>query len=29
MRAFMTQDSQEQVHFDECARRLAALAAEL
>jgi flagellum-specific ATP synthase len=29
MRAFMTQDSHEQVHFDECVRRLAQLAAEV
>jgi flagellum-specific ATP synthase len=29
MRAFMTQDSREQVHFADCVRRLAALAAEV
>jgi flagellum-specific ATP synthase len=29
MRAFMTQNSMEQVHFAECVRRLAALAAEV
>ncbi len=29
MRAFMTQDSREQVHFNECVRRLAQLAAEV
>jgi flagellum-specific ATP synthase len=29
MRAFMTQNSSEQVHFGECVRRLAALAAEI
>jgi flagellum-specific ATP synthase len=29
MRGFMTQDSGEQVHFADCVRRLAALAAEV
>jgi flagellum-specific ATP synthase len=29
MRAFMTQDSKEQVRFAECVRRLAGLAAEI
>jgi flagellum-specific ATP synthase len=29
MRAFMTQDSREQIHFPECVRRLAALAEEV
>jgi flagellum-specific ATP synthase len=29
MRAFMTQKSHEQVHFADCVRRLAALAAEI
>ena len=29
MRAFMTQDARERVHFADCVRRLAALAAEV
>jgi flagellum-specific ATP synthase len=29
MRAFVTQDSHEQVRLDDCVRRLAALAAEI